>query len=197
MPVLYSPTPFAGLQMKSAVNPPQAGQVIIGYETFRYPAGCNCKELKDEAYIWMLIFFVMGFLFFPLWFCICAPCCVAGCRRQAQRPVYGSPNQISPSVYNYAAEGMYRAPMYSPPPYYNPTTPPPAPQQQPHQIYRVGQQLPEQPAPVYQAIVIADESKLEPQTITSSTEQYQQQQQYGEYSEPSAPLLPNPNPKQF
>eukprot|EP01024_Parvocaulis_polyphysoides_P047415 TRINITY_DN44971_c0_g1_i11.p3 TRINITY_DN44971_c0_g1~~TRINITY_DN44971_c0_g1_i11.p3 ORF type:complete len:160 (-),score=11.21 TRINITY_DN44971_c0_g1_i11:1017-1436(-) len=89
-----SPQPIPGLSVKPPTMTPQPGQVIIGYERFKYPADCcDCNGLSEGAYIAMLVLFFLGIAFLPIWFFIPVPLCMDDCRKDFQRPVYGFPGQ--------------------------------------------------------------------------------------------------------
>eukprot|EP01023_Acetabularia_acetabulum_P047376 TRINITY_DN4990_c0_g1_i10.p6 TRINITY_DN4990_c0_g1~~TRINITY_DN4990_c0_g1_i10.p6 ORF type:complete len:165 (-),score=22.56 TRINITY_DN4990_c0_g1_i10:1731-2159(-) len=105
------PQPLPGLAIKPPAQTPQAGQVIVGYEKFRYPADpCDCNGLNETAFIWMIVLLVLGLIFiFPL-FCVCIPLCCDDCRKEYQRPVYGFAGQFTQTAQYAQAGPQYAAP---------------------------------------------------------------------------------------
>eukprot|EP01024_Parvocaulis_polyphysoides_P064693 TRINITY_DN7530_c1_g3_i1.p2 TRINITY_DN7530_c1_g3~~TRINITY_DN7530_c1_g3_i1.p2 ORF type:complete len:253 (-),score=28.17 TRINITY_DN7530_c1_g3_i1:488-1246(-) len=195
MPHGLSPTPFMGVEMKQPIRTPQPGQVIIGYERFRYPAGCcNCNELKEEACIWIVVLFILGFVFFPFWFFMCVPLCMTSCRKEAQRPVYGHPRNALPGVVQnpyYQTAPLY----YQPPPYpgsqpqYRPPPSYPLPQSQRYP-YQQGQGQGQGYPPQFQG-----QGQGYPPQIQGQGYPPQQQVQQG-YSQGQGYVPPRPNPAQ-
>eukprot|EP01026_Neomeris_dumetosa_P059501 TRINITY_DN555_c0_g1_i1.p1 TRINITY_DN555_c0_g1~~TRINITY_DN555_c0_g1_i1.p1 ORF type:complete len:157 (-),score=8.75 TRINITY_DN555_c0_g1_i1:349-819(-) len=113
-----APQPYAGLAMKPPVVPPQVGQVIIGYERFRYPADCcDCNQLTESALVWMIVMGFLGLIFPGFWCCICIPLCAPECRRDCQRPVYGFATYTQAQMEQHPPQiqPLYQQPMYPPP----------------------------------------------------------------------------------
>eukprot|EP00798_Chlamydomonas_sp_ICE-L_P005752 gene5752-6046_t len=106
--VWVSPQPIPGLPVKPPRIAPQAGQVVISYETVEPDVGCcKCSDLTTGGLIALI---VLVLIFWPLAF---IPCCESDCHTQSQCPVYGFPpqyqNQGAPQYQNQGA------PQYQPP----------------------------------------------------------------------------------
>eukprot|EP00798_Chlamydomonas_sp_ICE-L_P011258 gene11258-18884_t len=80
------PQAIPGLPIKPPRVPPQAGQVIVSYETIEPEVGCcKCSDLTTGGLIALI---VLVLVFWPLAF---IPCLQKDCHTQSQAPVYGSP----------------------------------------------------------------------------------------------------------